>query len=682
LSPLLLAYLALLSALASGAVALGADRYPNLLRYGSSLLLGLCGLFAILAGGWALIDETHSTDQLALGLPWLHWHLRLDALSGFFFGIVGMLVLAISLYAPGYLQEFMHPGHKQPLSALGLFTGLFILGMLLVLLADDAFVFMVSWELMSVSSYFLVAYQHQHAANRRAAFLYLLMAHVGALAILLGFGVLAGFSGGYTFEAMRTANLSATWASIAFALAFFGFGMKAGIVPLHAWLPEAHPAAPSHISALMSGVMLKVAIYGFLRFVYYLLGNLYWPWGLVLLVLGTVTALSGVLYAMTQNDLKRLLAYSSIENVGIIFMGLGLSVIFLGTDHPVLGMLGLIAALYHVLNHALFKGLLFLGAGAVLYRTHERDLDHMGGLIHRMPWTAGFFLVGCIAISALPPFNGFVSEWLTLQTALQAPVLHGTIESAVLRSVIPVSAAVLALAAALAAACFVKAYGVAFLGRPRSRHVTHAHEVSKGMLAAMGLLAGLCLLLGVLPTTVIEALGPVTQLLVGQTLPSATAQGWLWLTPVAPEVASYSAPLVLLAIMITFVIGRLLLRRKAKPARRAAPWDCGFGPLNARMQYTSSAFSQPIRRVFAPTWKIEEPIEVRRESGALGRALSLRHQLHVHDWSWLKGYLPIGRLVLGAARRIGHIQTGSIHTYLLYSFVTLLVLLVVQWLIG
>jgi len=659
-------------------MALGADRYPNLLRYGSSLLLGFCGLFAILAGGWALIDETHSTDQLALGLPWLHWHLRLDALSGFFFGIVGVLVLAISLYAPGYLREFTHPGHKQPLSVLGLFTGLFILGMLLVLLADDAFVFMVSWELMSVSSYFLVAYQHQYAANRRAAFLYLLMAHVGALAILLGFGVLAGFSGGYTFEAMRTANLSATWASIAFALAFFGFGMKAGIVPLHAWLPEAHPAAPSHISALMSGVMLKVAIYGFLRFVYYLLDNFYWPWGLVLLVLGTVTALTGVLYAMAQNDLKRLLAYSSIENVGIIFMGLGLSMIFLGTDHPMLGMLGLVAALYHVLNHAIFKGLLFLGAGAVLYRTHERDLDHMGGLIHRMPWTAGFFLVGCVAISALPPFNGFVSEWLTLQTALQAPQL----ENGVLRALIPVTAALLALAAALAAACFVKAYGVAFLGRPRSRHVTHAHEVSTGMLAAMGLLAGLCLLLGVLPTTVIEALGPVTQLLVGQTLPSATAQGWLWLTPVAPEVASYSAPLVLLAIMITFVIGRLLLRRKAKPARRAAPWDCGFGPLNARMQYTSSAFSQPIRRVFAPTWKIEEPIEVRREAGVLGRALSLRHQLHVHDWSWLKGYLPIGRLVLGAARRIGHIQTGSIHTYLLYSFVTLLVLLVVQWLIG
>jgi len=675
LSPLIPAYLALASALASGVLALGADRYPYMLRYGCSLLLALCGLFAIFAGGWALLGNFHTTDQLALGLPWLNWHLRMDPLSGFFFSIVGVLVLAISLYAPGYLREFTYHGHKQALSVLGLFTGLFILGMLLVLLADDAFMFMISWELMSVSSYFLVAYQHQHPANRRAGFLYLLMAHVGALAILLGFGVLAAFGGGYSFEAMRAASLSTAWASIAFVLALFGFGMKAGLVPLHAWLPEAHPVAPSHISALMSGVMLKVAIYGFLRFVYYLLGDLYWPWGLMLLVLGTVTALSGVLYALTQNDLKRLLAYSSIENVGIIFMGLGLSIIFIGTDHPVLGMLGLIAALYHVLNHAVFKGLLFLGAGAVLFRTHERDLDHMGGLIHRMPWTAGFFLVGCVAISALPPFNGFVSEWLTLQSALQAPQL----ENGILRALIPVTAALLALAAALAAACFVKAYGVAFLGRPRSRHVAHTHEVSAGMLTAMGLLAGLCLLLGVLPTTVIQTLGPVTQLLVGQTLPSATAQGWLWLTPVAPEVASYSAPLVLVAIVITFVIGRLLLRRKAKPARRGAPWDCGFGPLNARMQYTSSAFSQPIRRVFAPAWKIVEPIEVRREAGPLGRALSLRHQLHIHDWSWVKGYLPLGRLVLGAARRIGHIQTGSIHTYLLYSFVTLLVFL---WIIS
>jgi len=311
----------------------------------------------------------------------------------------------------------------------------------------------------------------------------------------------------------------------------------------------------------------------------------------------------------------------------------------------------------------------------VLYRTHERDLDHLGGLIQRMPWTAGFFLVGCVAISALPPFNGFVSEWLTFQTALQAPQLS----NGVLRAIIPVTAAVLALAAALAAACFVKAYGVAFLGRARSRHAAHAREVPAGMLAGMGLLAVLCLALGVLPTLVIDTLAPVTQLLVGQTLPSATAQGWLWLTPLSPAVASYSAPSVVAAIALVFALGYVLLKRRAAPARRAHAWDCGFGALTTRMQYTSTAFSQPIRRVFAPAWKIEEPIEVRREPGPLGRAHSLRHQLHVHDWSWLKGYLPIGRLVLGAARRIGHIQTGNIHTYLLYSFVTLLVFL---WIIS
>jgi formate hydrogenlyase subunit 3/multisubunit Na+/H+ antiporter MnhD subunit len=554
----------------------------------------------------------------------------------------------------------------------------FILGMQLLLLADDAFMFMVFWEMMSVGGYMLVAYQHQHAANRQAAFLYLLLAHIGALVILISFGILAAFGGGYGFEAMRAAELSPLWASLAFVFALIGFGTKAGIVPLHAWLPEAHPVAPSHISALMSGAMIKMGIYGIVRLTYDLIGHVRWEWGVVVLFIGSASALLGVLYALMQHDLKRLLAYHSIENIGIILMGLGLSMIFLGTGHPVLGTLGLVAALYHTLNHAMFKGLLFLGAGAVLYRTHERDLEHMGGLIHRMPWTAAFFLVGCVAISALPPFNGFVSEWLTFQAALQAPQL----ENGVLRAIIPATAALLALAAALAAACFVKAYGVAFLGRPRSRHVTHAREVSTGMLAGMGLLAGLCLLLGVLPTTVIEALGPVTQLLVGQTLPSATARGWLWLTPIAPEVASYSAPFVVLAIALVFGLGYFFLKRRAKPTRQGHAWDCGFGPLNSRMQYTSSAFSQPIRRVFAPAWKIEERLDTVPETGVLARARSLRHQLHVHDWSWLKGYLPIGRLVLGAARRIGHIQTGSIHTYLTYSFVTLLVLLVVQWLIG
>ena len=676
MSPFSLAYLALASALGSSVVALGADRYPFLLRYGASALLGVSGLAAVAAGASALLAETATTDGLPLGLPWLTWHLRLDPLSGFFLAVVGLLVAVIALYAPGYLREFAHGKNRQPLVPLGLFTGLFVFGMMLVLLADDAFVFMIAWELMSVSSYFLVGYQHQHAANRRAAFLYLLMAHIGVLAILLGYGVLAGFGGGFTFDAMRSAELSPTWASIAFALAFFGFGMKAGMVPLHAWLPEAHPVAPSHISALMSGVMLKVALYGLIRFTYDLLGDIQWQWGLAVLLIGATSALLGVLYAMLRNNLKRLLAYSSIENVGIILMGLGLSMIFLGQGHEVLGVLGLIAALYHILGHALFKGLLFLGAGAIAHAAHEHDLNNMGGLIKRMPQTAVFMLIGCLAIAGLPPFNGFVSEWLTFQVALQAPV----IESGVLRALIPVTAAMLALSAALAAAAFVKVYGVAFLGQPRSRRVAHAHEVDIGMRAAMGILALLCVLFGIFPTTVIGVLDAVPQLLIGQGPRSITAEGWLWLTPVSPRVASYSAPLVFAAIVVIGALTFLFLHARRKDIRRGYPWDCGFGSLNTRMQYTGTAFSMPIQRIFAPVWDLKEDIDETRDPKQPLTTLAIRHQLAASDKSWSRAYEPIGRLVLAAARRIGLIQTGSIHTYLGYSFFTLLLLLwVVTW---
>ncbi len=666
---LFLAYAALILSLGS---ALGA--FAPLRRAGFPLL-GAAGLAAVAAGGWALLGNVTAVATLPLGLPWLAWHVRLDPLAGFFLLLIGVLVVAASLYAPAYQRGLEHGRSVGTLAPLRIATAVFVAGMYLVALADDAYAFMIAWELMSVSSYVLVVFEHEEPANRRAGFLYLLMAHVGALAILLAFGVLAGFGGGFTFDAMRAAALSPLWATVAFLLALVGFGMKAGIVPLHAWLPEAHPAAPSHISALMSGAMIKMGIYGIVRVSYDLVGQIQWQWGIVLLLAGTASALFGVLYALMQHDLKRLLAYHSIENIGIILMGLGLSMIFLGTGHPVLGTLGLVAALYHTLNHALFKGLLFLGAGAVLHRTHERDLERLGGLIGRMPFTALFFLVGCVAISALPPFNGFVSEWLTFQAALQAPALA----NGVLRAVIPLTAAVLALAAALAAACFVKAYGVAFLGRARWRHAERAREVPSGMLWAMGLLAGLCLLLGVLPTLVIEALSPVTHLLVGQSLSSASARGWLWLTPVSPQVASYSAPFVAVAIAVVYGVGYWYFKRRAKPVRRAYAWDCGFGALNARMQYTSTAFSQPIRRVFAPAWKLEEHVEAAREPGVLGRARSLHYRVHALDWTWLKGYVPIGALVLAAARRIGRIQTGSIHTYLVYSFVTLLLFL---WIIS
>jgi len=671
LSPIDLAYVALAGALASALVSLGAERWPLLLRAGSFALLGVSGIAALAGGVAALFAAAPSTSALPLGLPWLPWHLRLDPLSGFFLAVVGLVVFAVSLYGPGYMRGYVHARNRQSLVALGLFTGLFILGMYLVILAGDAFLFMVAWELMSVASYFLVAHQHQHAANRRAAFLYLLMAHVAGIAILLAFGVLAGFGGGYTFENMRAAELGATWSSIAFALAFFGFGMKAGMVPVHAWLPEAHPVAPSHISALMSGVMLKVALYGLIRFVYDLIGDVHWEWGVAMLLIGSASALLGVLYAMVRNNLKRLLAYSSIENVGIILSALGLSIIFVGTGHPVLGVLGLIAALYHILGHALFKGLLFLGAGAIAHSSHEYDLNNMGGLIRRMPQTALFMLIGCMAIAGLPPLTGFVSEWLTFQVALQAPRL----ESGVLRALIPVTAATLALAAALAAATFVKVFGIAFLGQARTRQARHAREVDIGMRAAMALLALGCVLFGVLQNVVINAIDVVPQMLIGQGLPTATAGSFLWFTPISPKVASYSAPLVFVAIFGIAGLTWLFVHTRRTTTRRGYPWECGYGQVNARMQYTATAFSQPIQRIFAPVWDLREDIDEKRHPSQPQIVASIRHQVQALDKSWSRLYEPIGHLVLAGARRIGLIQTGSIHTYLAYSFFTLLFLL-------
>ena len=666
LVPLHLAYGSILTVLLAAALGFTCRQQSSRLRLLYFLLIGLSGALAILAGLNALTASAPATATLPLGLPWLPWQVRLDALSGFFLLPIGLVGVAVALYGPGYVREFAHGGDSLPV--LGGFTGLFIAGMSLVVVADDAFLFMVAWELMSVSSYFLVSFQHEQAANRRAAFLYLLMAHIGGLSILLGYGVLAGFGHGFAFDALRGAELSPLWASVAFGLAFLGFGMKAGLVPLHAWLPEAHPVAPSHISAMMSGVMLKVAVYGFIRFVFDLIGTLQWGWGVAVLAVGSVSAVMGALYALQQNDLKRLLAYSSVENIGIIFIGLGLSLVFFSSNHHLLGVIALVAALYHAINHALFKSLLFLGAGAVLHASHERDMEHMGGLLRRMPWTGLFFLIGCISISALPPFNGFVSEWLTFQAALQAWHL----DSGVLRSLVPIAAAMLALTGALAAAGFVKAFGVAFLGQARSRHVRRAREVAPGMRAAQAWLALLCLLLGVLPVPVINLIDAVPRQLFGTGLEQATAHGWLWLTPIAPETASYSPPLVLLVLLLVGGGVLFLVRRFGLPGtRRADAWDCGFSPPDARMQYTGTAFAQPMRRVFRPLFRVDETVE--------GEGENRRYRLQVSDRTWALLYAPVAMGVQRAARRITWLQSGSVRAYLGWSLATLLVLL---WVIS
>ena len=653
---------------------LQADSYPYRIQLSSFVLLGVGAVFAILAGIAVLLSQTVVTDQLSLGLPWLPWHVRFDSLSGLFYLIIGIAVLAVSAYGPGYVKDNDEQAH--PFVVLGLFSGLFIAGMYLVLLADDAFFFMIAWELMSVTSYFLVAFQHENSGNRRAAFIYLIMAEVGAIAIILAFGVLAAFADDFTFDALRKSGLSITWTSIAFVLALLGFGMKAGILPIHVWLPEAHPVAPSHISALMSGVMLKVAVYGLIRFSFDLLNTVHWQWGVVLVIFGALSALAGILYAMVQSNLKRLLAYSSVENIGIIFMVLGMAMIFLDKGHPQLAALGLVAALLHAFNHSLFKNLLFLGAGVIQHQVHDLNIDMMGGLIKRMPHTSKLLLVACMSISSLPLFNGFVSEWLAFQTALQVDVL----DSGVLRSLIPVAAAALALTAAFAAACFVNLYGIVFLGQARSAHSAKANEThDKGMLAGLSLLAVLCFLFGIFPALIIDLIDSVSLQLLGNSLPNADAAGWLWLAPVSDRQASYSAPFVLVGVLIAGVISfRYLRRDPAMAARESETWDCGFGGITARMQYNTSSFSMPFRRIFARTWRLNEKID--QQTGAMPlQVTDIHYQLHVEDHSWPMIYQPIERGVNRSARLIGRIQTGNIRTYLGYSFVTLIILL---WVIS
>lgn len=660
--------------LASAIAALTADRWPAVLRWLVFPLLGISGLAGVVIAVFMLGGAPELRFTLPLGLPWLHWQFRLDPLAGFFLGVIGAVLVAVSVFGPGYVRHYRHRPYS--LAMLGSATGLFVLGMQLVVLANDVFSFMIAWELMSVTSYLLVVYEHLDSASRRAAFLYLLMAEVGAGLILLAFGVLVAFSGDFSFAALRAVQLSPMWSNIAFALALVGFGMKAGLVPVHVWLPDAHPAAPAHISALMSGVMLKIAVYGFVRFTFDLLGVPHWTWGIVLLVVGSVSALYGVLYALMQHDLKRLLAYHSVENIGIIFIGLGLSSLFFGLGLPRLGVLGLVAALYHTLNHAVFKSLLFLGAGVVAQRGHERNLEHMGGLIGRMPWTAAFFLVGCISISALPPFNGFVSEWLTFQTALQATQLA----SGVLRAMVPVSAAMLALTGALAAACFVKVYGVAFLGQARSRRVRHAREADRGMVIGQGILAVLCLLLGVLPTTVVGGLGHVAYRLTGHSLAAASRQGWLWLTPVSPAVASYSAPIITMGVAVALGLWLAVwLARKANrhagTVPRAPAWDCGFGPLSPRMQYSATAFAMPLREIFRPVFRIEAQSIREMDERLPTLAARLQYQIHVEDICWNWFYRPVERWITLASRLVARIQTGHLRHYLTYSFLTLVLLL-------
>jgi formate hydrogenlyase subunit 3/multisubunit Na+/H+ antiporter MnhD subunit len=659
-APQLVVVLALAAAwLAIGVAGLAA---LHRLHFVARVLFPAGGVVALLLAAAALpaLWGTPQAAVLPIGLPGLPFHFRLDGLSAFFLVVLGATAAGVSLFSAGYFRqsEGTAPG------LLCLQYHVFLAAMALVVLADDAYAFMVMWETMALASFFLVISNHRIAEIRRAGYLYLLIAHIGALGILLCFGVLQANTGDYSFANLRAQHLSPFWASVAFLLALLGFGAKAGLVPLHVWLPEAHPAAPSPVSALMSGVMLKTAVYGFLRVAYDLLPAQFWWWGVLVLALGLASAVLGVVFAAVQTDMKRLLAWSSIENIGLIFAGIGLALLFAAYRMPAVAALALTAALYHVASHAFFKALLFLATGAVLHATSERSLGRLGGLLRVMPWVGWACLLGVLASAGLPPLGGFVSEWLLLQSFLFTPGLP----NAFLNMLVPAVAAVIALVAALAGYTMVKFYGVIFLGQHREDKLAAAHDAgSWERLGMVWLMAG-CVALGLFPVQGIELLAPVTELLVGARLPDS-GSSWL-LVPVAAERASYGPLIFFAGVAASFGLAYVLVRRLYHGRlRRAAPWDCGFPWQTARMQDTAEGFGQPVRQIFEPLFRMRRDLPTAFDARP-------RYAVEVgdHFWHWL--YLPLARLVESAARVIGTLQRGRIAIYLLYSFATVIAVLI------
>lgn len=656
--------LLLLLATAWGAIGVAGLLCPRDSRLVARVLFPLgaavCLMVAIVAAVYLLSGQAAQAMILPLGLPDLPFHVRLDALSAFFLLPLGVAGAGISTFSAGYFRA----GEGTAPGLMGLQYHVFLGSMAMVILADDAYLFMVAWETMALSSYFLVTSQHRIAEIRRAGFLYLLMAHVGALCILLSFGVMQGGSWQFTFDAMRHASLTPFWATTAFLLALLGFGAKAGLVPLHVWLPEAHPAAPSPVSAMMSGLMLKTAVYGILRVSYDLLHERYWQWGVLVLALGLFSGLYGAIFAAVQTDMKRLLAYSSIENIGIIFAGIGLSILFEACNLHLFAALALCAALVHALNHSLFKSLLFLTTGSVLHATNHRSLGKLGGLIRRMPWVASLALIGTLAIAGLPPLNGFVSEWLLLQSFL----FTERIPHPFVNMFVPLGAAVLALTAALAAYVMVKFYGVVFLGQPREPSLTEAHDANWMERLGLAWLALGCIAIGVIPQLALRPASSVTRMVLGESI-RTTGSIW-WIAPVAPQQASYSGIILLFGIIGVIGVTLLLVRVLAHGRiRRVAAWDCGYPHQTARMQDTAEGFGQPIRHMFSAFFRMERELPAPTDNPP-------RYRMRIEDRIWRTIYLPIARAVQWLADLVGVLQGGSLSIYLLCSFLTLLVLLV------
>jgi hydrogenase-4 component B len=637
-------------------------------RLAHRLVHGLTGAVALaIAGGAAfrlLGGGEISELSLPAGLPGTGANVRLDDLGCLFLVAINIAAAAIMVFALGYA-----PRQAEPLRALPPLP-IFLAAANLVVLADDAFVFLMAWQVMTIASWLLILANHREAETRRAAFVYLVTASLGALLLLLAFGALAGTEGDYSFAAQREAAARPALASLAVVLALLGAGTKIGLMPLHVWMPLTHPAAPSHVAALLSGVMTKVAIYGLARILFDLAGAPVWWWGMALAVIGGLTALIGILQALMQRDLKRLLAFSTVSNSGIIVFALGLSLAFRTNELFDLSALALAAALAHVLNHAFFKSLLFCGAGIVHNAARSCDLEQLGGLIRRMPFTALFVLIGALGAAGLPPLNGFVSEWLMFQAVFASVALHDNLP----KLVVPVMGAVVALSSALAAAGFVRAFGLAFLGRARSEAAARAVEPGGAMTAGLALLAGLCLALGIVPAFGLIFAESAAHGVVGVGMP-AGAVGWVLLTPFGDGAAAYGGPLVFLVLAAVALGSKWLLDRlRPERRRRASAWEDGFAEPGPAMQYTASGFAQPLRRAFgASLFRARETLEMPEP----GDTAPARFTLRVVDPAWDWGVEPVRRAVDLVTQWLNASQFLSIRRYLTWMFAALVALLLV-----
>jgi hydrogenase-4 component B len=621
-------------------------------------------------------------EQLIAGwaiAPFAPLTFRLDPLAAFFLLVISLPAVAIAWYGIGYLNSSHatpadHALHGATSSRTGMdaLLATFLASMTLVVLANGIFAFLFAWELMSLLSFFLVLGNGRQHTTRRAAYVYLVMTHIGTGFLLIALFLLARHAGSLDFEIIRAnaPTLGSGLRDAIFLLAAVGFGTKAGLIPLHVWLPRAHPAAPSHVSALMSGVMVKTALYGLIRFVWELAGPGPAWWGGLLLVVGAISAVLGILYALMERDLKRILAYSTVEHVGIITLGLGAAMMLSAGKQGTGAALALLAALVHLLNHTIFKGLLFLGAGAVQTGTGTRDLERLGGLIKSMPRTALAVLIGSVAIAALPPLNGFVGEWLLLQGLLQLGVDGGTAATATLAAV---AAGALALTGALALACFVRLFGIGFLGQPRSDAARHAHEIRPTMQGGMIILAGLCLGFGVFPGPVIRLLQPVTASLVGATTaPSLRTLPGLDGTSLHGSYAPLALVVVLVLLgLLPWLVARLIGGRGR--TRIAPPWVCGI-ELQPRMQYSATGFAKPIRIIFQTVIRPQRSVVLERPTSPYV-VRAVRYDESVQPIYEQHLYQRGVGLLLWTSHQIRLLQSGSLRAYLTYLFVTLVVVL-------